>query len=208
MSSNWRPAAPRRPRSGVAASSSSSARPPRRPPIGNAPGATPGGSRAADDGASARRSTGGAATLVGNKIFRLSFLGLLVLVAFIVVFPTMRHYFTQRQEIAALQAQVTTAQQQASDIAAQLKRWDDPAYVEAQARSQLLYVLPGETAFRVVDPQAAQKVDPTPVPTASATPLTGLGTTGAKKGSTQVPWYQTLWESTNLAGSVPSGQSK
>ena len=62
----------------------------------------------------------------------------------------------------------------------------------AQARERLSFVLPGEKAFRVVDPETS----PTrrPPPTAPRPSL--------DSGST-LPWYANVWESVEVAGETP-----
>ena len=53
-------------------------------------------------------------------------------------------------------------------------------------------VLPGEKAFRVVDPETVPDTPP-----AAAGPATELDS-----GST-LPWYATVWESVDIAGRTP-----
>src|SRR5665811_2254179 len=74
--------------------------------------------------------------------------------AFALVWPSARVYMDQRTQINALRAERDTAQTQVGDLNAQLDRWNDPAFVVAQARERLAYVFPGETPYRVVDPEA------------------------------------------------------
>src|SRR5699024_9323443 len=90
-------------------------------------------------------------------------LGIVLLVAFTVLFPTVRAYLGQRAELESLAAQVEEAEQTEEELAAELARWDDEAYVAAQARERLSYVLPGETPYRVIDPEVVVEepaVDP------------------------------------------------
>lgn len=116
-----------------------------------------------------------------------------LLLAFVLLFPTVRAHLAQRAENARLAAEVASARERTEDLAAQLERWDDPAYVVAQARERLAFVRPGETAYRVVDPETV------PDPTAPAVPDAGTGPTLVPAGSTS-PWYTTIWESVRVAG--------
>jgi cell division protein FtsB len=115
-----------------------------------------------------------------------------LLLAFVLVYPTLHAYLKQRVEVDQLRAQVAAAQQRNDDLEADLRRWDDPAYVTAQARERLSFVMPGEKAFRVVDPETV----PDTLPSADG-PATVLD-----PASTQ-PWYATVWESVEIAGATP-----
>lgn len=74
-----------------------------------------------------------------------------VAIAILVLAPTLHTYFTQRQHIQDLQHQLEAKRAQVDDVRAQSARWDDPSYVRAQARERLLYVMPGETSYLVID---------------------------------------------------------
>ena len=56
----------------------------------------------------------------------------------------------QRQQIADLQASIDQAQQDVDDLNAQVARWSDPAYIQAQARERLYYILPGDISYLIV----------------------------------------------------------
>jgi cell division protein FtsB len=78
---------------------------------------------------------------------------LLVVFAVLVVSyaSSMRAYLQQREHIDTLRQQIATSK---ADIAAserEKRRWQDPAYVEAQARARFGWVLPGETSYQVLD---------------------------------------------------------
>jgi hypothetical protein len=74
------------------------------------------------------------------------------------------------------------------DLQGQVARWNDPAYVIAQARDRLIYVLPGETPYRVVDPEFV------PEPSAPAADAPAKATEPVR------PWFATLWSSIERAG--------
>src|SRR5690606_10768077 len=57
----------------------------------------------------------------------------------------------QRQQLAALEAEVRAQQEGVKDLTEEKARWDDPSYIEAQARERLNYVYPGEISFLVID---------------------------------------------------------
>ncbi len=78
---------------------------------------------------------------------------LLVVFAILVISyaSSMRAYLQQRSQINELQAQIV--REEASIAAAQQekRRWQDPAFIEQQARERFGWVLPGETAYQVLD---------------------------------------------------------
>jgi cell division protein FtsB len=121
------------------------------------------------------------------------------MLAFVLLFPTVRAYVAQRSDNASLAQQVAQARAQNKDLEGELERWNDPAYVAAQARERLAFVRPGETAFRVVDPQTV------PNPNGSDVVASGSGPARVPEGSTK-PWYNTVWESVRVAGDAKVGQ--
>ena len=96
-------------------------------------------------------------------------------------------WLAQRGEIASLQAQTKAQQNHVAQLQHQQQQWQDPAYVEQQARLRLHYVLPGEKAYIVLGrarPKAA-KSGPAPA---------GPAVSGA--------WYSRLWQTVQLAGAA------
>ena len=95
-------------------------------------------------------------------------------------------WVAQRGQISDLQAQTRAAQQRIAALRTEQQLWNDPDYVRQQARQRLHYVMPGETAYVVLDDRAAKRArahhqkQPT-------TQLTG-------------PWYSRLWQSVQAAG--------
>ncbi len=73
-----------------------------------------------------------------------------VVVVFVMITPSLGVYFKQRSQLADLTAQQAERTQSIATLQDELKRWDDPDYVRAQARSQLGWVVPGETGYRVI----------------------------------------------------------
>ncbi|MBO0901660.1 septum formation initiator family protein [Cellulomonas sp. zg-ZUI222] len=116
---------------------------------------------------------------------------LVLLVAFVLVYPTLGSYLQSRAEVEQLRAATEAARAENADLEAELRRWDDDAYVIAQARERLSFVMPGETAFRVVDPEVVPDA-PVAADGPAASPV---------DGSTQ-PWYATVWESVQVAGAL------
>ena len=86
-----------------------------------------------------------------------------------------RQYVSQRAEIADLQREKEQAAERVEKLRDLKARWQDDAYAEQQIRQRLHYVLPGETGFIVVDPDAAKQ---------SRTDL----------GAADRPWYANVWD--------------
>jgi len=102
--------------------------------------------------------------------FTITALGLIVLFV-VVLAPSLKVLFEQRQQISALQQQVTDAKDAVGELKDERARWDDPTYVEAQARERLNYVFPGDHSYVVLDDgstalgQSGQQVSGTIQPT-------------------------------------------
>jgi cell division protein FtsB len=101
-------------------------------------------------------------------------LSVVVLLVFVLLVPTAREYAKQTAQLNSLQTELTQAQQQRADDTANLKRWDDPAFVKAQARARLGYVMPGEKAYRVTDPGAVRRGS-APPPVRRSSPASSRG---------------------------------
>lgn len=174
--------------------------------VGTTPSSTPrdSASRPAGRGPGGRGSAPwsreGRAESVQQRVPRLFTIRVMVLaavacLAFVLVFPTLHSYLAQRQDLEKLDAQVTAAQARNDDLQAELDRWSDPAYVEAQARERLSYVMPGERALRVSDPQTVVE---TVVPDDAT-----VGDGAVIGADSTVPWYSQIWSSVEIAGDTP-----
>ncbi|WP_062519689.1 FtsB family cell division protein [Demequina silvatica] len=117
-----------------------------------------------------------------------------VVLAAAVVLPSLRAYFRQQEELAELRAEAVTAEQTVEDLEAEVKRWDDPAFVEAQARERLRYVYPGETPYQVIDPETVEGA-------AEGSPAAEDPTVVDDSGT----WYTRLWDSVETAGDAKVG---
>ncbi len=139
--------------------------------------------------------TGPTSTVPRMFSARVMTVGVVALLAFVLVFPTLRSYLDQRAELARLHAEVTAAQGRTADLSAELARWSDDRYVTAQARERLSFVMPGETAYHVADPESVT----------GAAPAAGAGRPGdATAVPTAEPWYQRVWSTVEQAGGAPA----
>ncbi|MEG8279434.1 FtsB family cell division protein [Streptomyces sp. AHA2] len=92
----------------------------------------------------------------------------------------MRQYVSQRAEIEDLQREQQRTRERVERLRDAKARWQDDAYAEQQIRQRLHYVMPGETGFIVVDPDAAKQ---------SRTDL----------GAADRPWYANVWDGVDKA---------
>jgi len=114
--------------------------------------------------------------------------GVLVILALLIA-PYVRPYLAQRSQLADGRQELVRLQKQVDELSAQRARWDDPAYVKAQARSRLHMVMPGEVGYVNLEPGrgAATRTDPRSA-AAAVPPRSGEA------------WYGTLWRSVGTAG--------
>lgn len=75
----------------------------------------------------------------------------LSILAVLVLAPTLKIVVEQRQQVADLQAKLSEKKAALDAMNKEKARWDDPAYIRAQARERLYYVMPGEINFLVVN---------------------------------------------------------
>ena len=116
---------------------------------------------------------------------------LLVLGALIVSYAqSLRVWFDQHQQITALQQEIRDREKRVAELNDEIARWDDDAYVKAQARQRLGWVMPGEVGYRVIGADG-KPVGAPPEPT---TPSDG---TAEEQKPT---WYTKLWGSVEGAG--------
>ena len=102
-------------------------------------------------------------------------------------------WVAQRGQISDLQAQTRAAQQRIAQLRDEQQRWQDPDFIKQQARERLHYVMPGETAYVVLDDRNAKRSHARHH-TAKPAELTG-------------PWYSRLWQSTQIAGTSTPARS-
>ena len=86
---------------------------------------------------------------------------LLALIVFGVVTlaPRVQTWFAQRQAIFEAQAELDQAKKDVETMKDERKRWEDPAYIRAQARDRLYYVMPGEVSYLVMDADGVDMSD-------------------------------------------------
>jgi cell division protein FtsB len=100
-------------------------------------------------------------------------------------------WVAQRGQIHELQSATKAQQHRVTQLRAQERRWQDPAYVKQQARLRLHYAMPGETTYVVLG-KDRRNTRRTPAGPAQP-PLSG-------------PWYSRLWQSVETAGKTSPTQ--
>ena len=105
---------------------------------------------------------------------------------------SLRAYLQQRSHIGELKAQIAEREASINDLEREKKRWDDPAYVKAQARERFGYLMPGEQGFEVIG------ADGRPIE-AQAT----LNDPDEVIKTVPKAWWTAAWESMELAGNPP-----
>ena len=90
--------------------------------------------------------------------FTFVMLGIVVL-STVVLAPSLRTLVDQQKQLAELRQAVEDKKHQVKDLEGDIARWDDPAYIEAQARDRLVYVYPGDYTYLVIDDEKTVTTD-------------------------------------------------
>ncbi|MEW2494038.1 FtsB family cell division protein [Streptomyces nodosus] len=87
----------------------------------------------------------------------------------------MRQYVSQRAEIADMEHRQEQARQRVEQLRDLKARWQDDAYAQQQIRQRLHYVMPGETGYIVIDPDAVER-------------------SRTNRATAARPWYTSIWD--------------
>jgi len=126
---------------------------------------------------------------------------LVVAVLMVSYASSMRAYLEQTQHLDNLRASIADSQQNIDELKREKRRWNDPAYVKAQARQRFGYVMPGEIGYQVIGEDG--------LPLSSDGSLTEPD---AVTDPSRSLWWQTAWQTVEAAGNpakkveVPTGQ--
>ncbi|MEW2116844.1 septum formation initiator family protein [Streptomyces sp. NPDC005474] len=91
-----------------------------------------------------------------------------------------RQYVSQRADIAETERERDQASRRVEQLRDLKARWQDDAYAKQQIRQRLHYVMPGETGYIVIDPDAAKQ-------------------SRADLGAADRPWYANVWDGVDKA---------
>ncbi|WP_326650367.1 MULTISPECIES: septum formation initiator family protein [unclassified Streptomyces] len=111
---------------------------------------------------------------------RAAFLTLVICSLVVALAYPMRQYVSQRADIADQKRRMGDAKQQVERLRDEKARLQDDRYVERLAREHLHFVLPGETGYTVVDPEAAER-------------------RRTDEGAADRPWYSNVWDGVDNA---------
>ncbi|WP_371670971.1 septum formation initiator family protein [Streptomyces sp. NBC_00289] len=106
---------------------------------------------------------------------RAALLALVLCTLIVALAYPIRQYVSQRAEMADMVRQKERARQRVEQLRDLKARWQDDAYAEQQIRKRLHYVMPGETGYVVIDPDAARQ-------------------SRADQGAADRPWYSNVWD--------------
>ncbi len=118
-------------------------------------------------------------------------LGVLVVLVAILAIPS-KEWVTQRARIADLEEQLAWHHDRVDQLTATLERWEDPAYVEAQARARLRFVRVGEVGYVVLTDEATQSPETTQTRPMAQVPKGG-------------PWWSALWSTVYSVATADPG---
>jgi cell division protein FtsB len=163
----------------------------RKGAAGRGPGAkrsTPSRTQRSRAASPTRRRPSAPAEQVGRQTTftaRAAILVLAVAAVIVAVAVPFKIWLGQRGDIASLTAQTRQTQLKLARLNAQDKQWQQPGYVESQARQRLHYVLPGQKTYIVLGRSSHRSQ-------AAAARHHAALTTG--------PWYSQFWQSVQTAG--------
>lgn len=105
---------------------------------------------------------------------------------------SLRAYLDQRSHLDDLKDKIALRQAAIEDLEREQRRWEDPAYVKQRARD-LNYVMPGETAYVVLDEDGE--------PLDAEVHLTDPASVAPQQPKA---WWSRAWRSVELAGDPPA----
>ncbi|WP_246210293.1 FtsB family cell division protein [Nocardioides piscis] len=105
---------------------------------------------------------------------------------------SLRAYLQQRSHIDDLKTAIAEREASINALEREKRRWQDPAFVRAQARARFGYLMPGETGFLVLD----ENGDPLETRVSLSDP--------DDRASVPTAWWSQAWASVELAGNPPA----
>lgn len=115
---------------------------------------------------------------------RAAVLALVICALVVALAYPLRQYISQRSEVSELERRAEEAERRVEELRDEKARWQDPAYVEQQARRHLHFVRPGEIAY--LFPEAEDDT-------------AGDGRRHRDHSGAARPWYDNLWDGVDRA---------
>lgn len=119
----------------------------------------------------------------------------------------LRQYAAQRADIAEERRELEETRERVEQLRDEKARWQDPAYVEQQARKRLQYVRPGETSL-LLTPEQDSDGERDGEENDAAPDAEGADEEAARReaarrddldAASRRPWYDNLWDSIDQA---------
>ncbi|GAB78015.1 FtsB family cell division protein [Austwickia chelonae] len=146
----------------------------------------------------ARKNTPEALIKVTGPTRRLAMLGAVLLFLALMLMPTLRAWYEQRHELDAMRAKVASQEQTVRELTEEKGRWEDPAYVEQQARKRLKLVKPGEVAYTVIGAEGVDETREGEI----------RGSLVAPVQDEQMSWFSKIWASVELTDGIRGGRTR
>jgi len=126
----------------------------------------------------------------GPKFTGRSVILLSVIVLLVASYTSALHtWWAQRQEVQETKAELIMRREAIRNLENTKRRFDDPAFIERQARERFGWVMPGEVGYRVIGIDGTIQGE---IPAPSTLPE-----------EKKVRWYDVLWGSVEGAGRDP-----
>lgn len=160
----------------------------------------------------ARGSKRGSSNIRSEMMARLSGNSRFVIIGILGVFGVLnligpvQVWYTQQVRIADLQKANESTRNELNQMKEDLKRWDDPAYVRAQARNRLYYVMPGEISFLVMDADKVNAADTSGTVGAALESSRNTTHMTSKVSSTKSNWTKNLVDTVVRSGVIQPEQ--
>lgn len=119
-------------------------------------------------------------------------------IAVIILAGPLQDFFAQQEEKRVLNAQLAESKAELESLQQQVDLWNDPSYVQAQARKRLGFVMPGQTLYYVSGNLASADDEQKQTEEARAIAL-------RRKA---MPFYIGLWKSIEIAGTAELGSDE
>jgi hypothetical protein len=102
---------------------------------------------------------------------------------------SMRAYLEQKEHLEALRKAIAQSEKNIAALRREKRRWEDPAFIEAQATQRLSWVMPGEISFQVID-RNGEPLDHQDT----------LSDPGGIDVENEPAWWDTAWQTMEAAG--------
>jgi len=114
-------------------------------------------------------------------------LGAVVILLVVLLASPLHRFLASRSDVSDAARQLRADQQQLTQLTHQQEMWQDPGFIQQQARTRLQFAMPGDIVYVTVDKGAKSDIQRT----------AGAGTSVKASAKT---WNERLWSSVQAAG--------